>query len=125
MSGSVKILIVEDEVLIGMDLALTLEDAGFAVLGPFNAADKALHCLQTETPRFAVLDLNLGQGHTSEPVAEHLNARGIPFVFLTGYSASSHAVVKRFPDTPCLSKPADMTATVSLIEETVQPVSTR
>ena len=48
-------------------------------------ADAALELLAHTAPILGVLDINLGQGRTSEPVANALQARAIPFMFVTGY----------------------------------------
>lgn len=114
-----KVLIVEDEILIGMDLAISVEEAGFEVSGPYKSPEGALAALETETPDIGLLDLNLGRDQTSEKVAERLQAMGRPFIFLTGYSASSHPVVQRFAQAPCLSKPVNMAEIADLIEANV------
>ncbi|MGR3512044.1 MAG: response regulator [Paracoccaceae bacterium] len=103
-----SVLILEDETVVAMDIALSLEEAGFTVQGPFKTASKALASLENEQPAFGVLDLNLGNGETSEAVAARLADANCPFVFLTGYEASSHAVIRRFNHVSCISKPVDM-----------------
>lgn len=119
MNGSdpLTVLVVEDEMIVGMDIAMTLEDAGFTVAGPFKAPDRALAAIADAVPDFAILDLNLGRDLTSEPVAEALQARGCPFVFLTGYGAASHPVIRRFEDAECLSKPVDIPALVAMVKQ--------
>ena len=117
MSVRRKVLIVEDEVLIGMDLAFTIEEAGFDVSGPHKTCLMALQALDADPPDLAVLDLNLGRDETSEKVAERLQELGRPFVFLTGYSAASHPVAQRFPDARCLSKPVRMDAISAFLRE--------
>ena len=52
----------------------------------------------------AILDINLGDG-MAYPVADILAARGIPFVFVTGYEANT--VDERFSDVPVLQKPIE------------------
>lgn len=79
------ILVVEDEVLIGMELASELTDAGWEVVGPANTLDQAIR-LANDTPKLqaALLDVNL-HGHTVYPLAEALKGRGVPMIFCTGY----------------------------------------
>jgi CheY-like chemotaxis protein len=113
------VLIVEDEALIAMDLALSLESAGYAVLGPYKSADLALDALERERPDIALLDLNLGRGLTSEIVAERLRALNLPFVFLTGYAMSSHPVIERFSEAGCLSKPVSMPEVASMVSKSL------
>lgn len=100
------VLVVEDEIIVGMDLAVSLEDAGFAVLGPFASCDAALEALEGPDALSAgVLDINLGDGVTSAPIAETLRERGVPFVFLSGYTAGRNAIFEQFPEAPRISKP--------------------
>ena len=53
----------------------------------------------------ALLDVNLGGGRNSYPVADALASRGVPFAFVTGYG--SGGVLARYQDRPVLSKPVD------------------
>ena len=82
---SVRVLVVEDEFMIGLDIGQQLGDAGFEVVGPAPSVAKALRLVAEEGCDVAVLDVNLGC-ETSEPVAGQLRASGKPFVVLTGYS---------------------------------------
>jgi CheY-like chemotaxis protein len=79
------ILIVEDDALLALDLAQNLERAGYSVLGPAASASKALKLLTGHCCDAAILDVHLGRGETSEPVAQELRLRGIPFVTVTAY----------------------------------------
>ncbi|MFP4519757.1 MAG: response regulator [Oceanicaulis sp.] len=99
------VLVVEDEIIVGMDLAVSLEDAGFSVLGPFASCEAALDALNGADVRAGVLDINLGDGATSEPIAEHLRQAGVPFVFLSGYTAGRNKIFEAFPEAPRISKP--------------------
>lgn len=114
-----SVLVVEDEMTVGMDIAMTLEETGFVVHGPFKSAENALTALNEARPDFAILDLNLGNGQTSRDVAAHLSELGCPFVFLTGYGASSHPVIEEFGHAECISKPVDMGALEALIRTSV------
>ncbi|MGJ3230704.1 MAG: response regulator [Oceanicaulis sp.] len=104
---SEAVLVVEDEIIVGMDLAVSLEDAGFAVIGPYASCDEALAALDNgEKPvRAGVLDINLGEGVTSAPIASKLEELGVPFVFLSGYTAGRNKIFEQFPDAPRISKP--------------------
>ena len=74
-----KILIVEDEFIIALDLQLRFENWGWRVLGPAPDVASALQLLETERPSAALLDVNLGSELVT-PVAERLKACEIPFV---------------------------------------------
>jgi CheY-like chemotaxis protein len=80
-----RILLVEDEVLIAAEMEATLEDLGCRVVGPFSRVGQALDALEGEEVDAAVLDVNV-RGEMIFPVAEKLRARGVPIVFCTGYA---------------------------------------
>lgn len=83
-----KIFIVEDEALIAFEMADALEDLGFEVVGPSTHLDDALTMAKNQEFDVACLDVNLGRGKTSEPIARLLAERGIPYVYITAYEAS-------------------------------------
>lgn len=81
-----RILVVEDEPLLAMDLEAVLIDAGFAVIGPASGLEEALRRLHHETVvDGAVLDIAL-HGSFSFPIADALADRGIPFLFVSGHA---------------------------------------
>jgi DNA-binding response OmpR family regulator len=77
-------LIVEDESVIGMLIEDALAELGLATLGPITRVDAALPLARECPLAGAILDINLA-GTVVFPVAEALLARGIPFLFVTGY----------------------------------------
>jgi CheY-like chemotaxis protein len=97
-----RVLVVEDEQLIGLMLADVLEELGSAVLGPAATVSEAIALVEREPVTAALLDLNL-RGETVYPVADRLAAAGIPFVFITGYGHSQ--LVRRHAGVPVLTKP--------------------
>lgn len=103
--AGLRALIVEDEALIAMHIEDVLEERGLLIVGRFRNVADALACIDDAPPDIALLDVNLGEGMTSLPIAEHLSLRGVPFAFLTGYGQSG--VTERFPDAEVLSKPVD------------------
>jgi CheY-like chemotaxis protein len=80
-----RVLVLEDEPLIAMLLVDMLETAGCEVVGPAHDAEQALKLVAEKSIDLAVLDVNLGSGTTSAPVADFLKKLGIPFIFATGY----------------------------------------
>ena len=76
----------EDESLIAIDIEMTLESAGYSDVQVFHDAGSASDYLSAVRPRAALLDMNLGNGQTSVGIATHLDAAGVPFLFLTGYT---------------------------------------
>jgi CheY-like chemotaxis protein len=99
-----RILLVEDEMMVAWLVADMLGDLGCEVVGPAGHVDRALTMIATEIIDAAVLDLNLG-GVRSYPIADALTARGIPFVFATGYGEDS--VLDRYRLWPVLPKPVE------------------
>jgi len=79
-----RVLVVEDEVLVAWLLEDMLADLGCAVVGPAVSVKQALAMIDAEAIDVAVLDVNLN-GQLSYPIADALAARGVPFVFSTGY----------------------------------------
>jgi DNA-binding response OmpR family regulator len=98
-----RVLVVEDDALIALDIAHELADAGLEVIGPATSVAKALELVAANGCDVAVLDVNLGK-ETSAPVASELRKRGTPFIVLSGYSSEQHP--PELHGAPLLSKPA-------------------
>ena len=99
-----RLLLVEDEALTGMMMSDMLTDLGFEVIGPFARVDEAVAAAEREAFDAAVLDVNL-DGEMVYPVADVVAARGLPFVFVTGYGAEG--IDGRFAHVPVLQKPIE------------------
>lgn len=82
-----RILVVEDEALVAMQLEDMLGELGHEVAASCARLDEAVATAQTVVCDMAVLDINLA-GQKSFPVAEALKSRGVPFLFATGYGGS-------------------------------------
>jgi DNA-binding NtrC family response regulator len=80
-----KVLVVEDETLIALQIEEALEAIGCEVVGPFATVADALSNLRTGTPDAAILDMNLA-GEKSDRVAQALTALDVPFLYCTGYA---------------------------------------
>lgn len=88
-----KIFIVDDEAIIAFEMADALEDLGFEVVGPSTHLKDALSVAEQSDIDIACLDVNLGAGKTSEPIARVLRARNIPYVYITAYDANQVSFV--------------------------------
>jgi CheY-like chemotaxis protein len=97
-----RILIVEDEFLVGMDLAAQITDLGFTAIGPAGSLDDAMNLLNATLPDVALLDINM-HGHAVWPLAHECLSRGIPFVFVTAYLPED--VPEDLRHAPVLDKP--------------------
>ena len=107
-SGAAKrprVLVVEDEAMIRMLLEDMLGELGYIVAAQAARVEEALEAAKTAAFDVAILDINLN-GQTIVPVAEALDARGMPFVFATGYG--EHGLPEAFRDRPTLKKPFQM-----------------
>lgn len=101
-----RILIVEDEFLVADDIATSLEDLGYAVIGPVATVSEALGLVAGEPIDGVVLDANL-DGVSSAPVAAELTARGVPFIVVTGYGRLD-LPTSQLNDAPRVTKPCNM-----------------
>ena len=99
-----RILVVEDEFLIAMEVEDVLRALGAEVVGPFGRLAPALGAVQEEDIHGAVLDVRL-DGETSEEVAAVLVSRGLPVLLTTGYEAEQLPPVLRH--LPRIRKPFD------------------
>jgi two-component system, chemotaxis family, sensor kinase Cph1 len=99
------VLVVEDEALVAYLLETTIEDHGWACIGPVARVGSALALAddRTITIDAAVLDVNVA-GEAVWPVADALAARGVPMLFSTGYDRSG-LIPDRFAGAPVLGKP--------------------
>ena len=99
-----RIVLVEDEALVAIMMLDMLGELGFSVVGPMSNTSTALTAAKQGDFDCAILDLNLG-GEISYPVADELAARGLPFIFVTGYDRDG--VETRYSSVPLLQKPVD------------------
>ncbi len=99
-----RVLLVEDEALVAMMMRDILLELGLSVAGPFCTPAEAVAAARDDGVDAAILDVNLG-GELIYPVADALAARGVPFVFVTGYGAES--IDGRFAHVPILQKPIE------------------
>ena len=97
-----RVLVVEDETLIAVEIEETLRELGCVVVGAVGKLDAALRLAAEEALDAAILDVAIRGGHVF-PVAERLLARGVPFVLASGYG--DWALPETLRDQPRLTKP--------------------
>lgn len=115
---SLSALVVEDDYLLSIMIEDILTELGVAVVGPAMSLEDALPLAESAAMDFAMLDVNLGHGETSTPVAEKLRERGIPFAFLTGYGADGRPA--GFEDAKLVSKPFTFDTLAAAVRELVE-----
>jgi two-component SAPR family response regulator len=116
-----RILIVEDQFLLAMELELLLQHRGCLVLGPVPSIDHALALIDGDPPDVALLDVNL-KGKRATPIAAALRSLGVPFVLITGYSGSQLSEPE-LRDAPRIDKPVSSHALCRAMSEALEPAA--
>lgn len=116
MGARQKVLVVEDESLVAMLIEDMLLDLGYEVVAVAARLEQAMESARTVAADLAILDLNL-DGKRTDGVAEILRARGIPFMFATGYGAAG--VSGEWANVPVVQKPfqeSDLSAALAKLK---------
>jgi FOG: CheY-like receiver len=117
--AGLRVLVVEDEALLAVDLEMLLEEAGCEVLGPARSARRAFSLLEEAGPvDFALLDLTLGE-ERNDRLPDTLAAQGTPFAFLTGHVRA--CLPPRHRDAPLIQKPFREARLLAQIAELADP----
>jgi DNA-binding response OmpR family regulator len=101
--STARILLVEDDALIAMEMGERLADMGYAVIGPAATIEAAEAAFARERPDAALLDANLG-GRSSVDLGAALVAAGVPIAFCTGYEQIK-GLPPQLASVPVLTKP--------------------
>lgn len=109
------VLVAEDELIIGVDLCDTVEEAGFAVEGPYDTARSAIDAIERRKPDLAILDVRLDDGEVF-PLAERLMAANVPVIFHSGQVTPSE-VSDRYPQAMALAKPCPPNRIIATMRE--------
>lgn len=113
LSG-LRVLLVEDDVLVTMLLEDWLLEFGCAVVGPAATVDAATELVGGSAIDAALVDLQLDQGDGGYRIADALLARAIPIAFVTGYDAS--CLRDDYRAVPLLRKPFDSETLKAVLE---------
>jgi two-component SAPR family response regulator len=101
----IRVLVVEDEFFIALELETIIRNLGGTVAGPVAHLDAARTVIRQEKINCAILDVKL-DGNTSLPLADDLIASGLPVILVSGYDSAQ--LPNRFADTPKLGKPVSV-----------------
>lgn len=112
-----RVMVVEDELLIAMLIEDTLMDEGCAIVGPYTNLAAAMAAATTATVDLALLDVNL-RGEKVYPVGDLLEARGIPFLLLSGYGPD--AVPANRSHWKAISKPFEIGELITRLIDTIR-----
>jgi ActR/RegA family two-component response regulator len=119
MLQGLPVLIVEDEQMLAMDLAMAVEDLDGRAIGPVATVKEAFALLETEAVSAAILDANLLDGDVT-PLAIELVGKAVPFVVHTG-TGLPPALAAQHPDLPVIMKPARATTVLAALLQQVSP----
>ncbi len=109
-----RILVVEDNFIMALDLSQLVEELGGAVVGPAGRLDEGMALAQSNDLDGAILDVNLDGANTFN-LADGLLAGNVPVIFATGYD--SKTLPDRFVDAPKLSKPFNLDTVKKAIQK--------
>jgi signal transduction histidine kinase/DNA-binding response OmpR family regulator len=111
-----RLLVIEDEPLIGLDFADILERAGAKVGPPIGSEREALQIIERGSFDGALLDANL-RGCSADKIAAALTRRHVPFVFVTGYGREG--LPASFSEAPVLAKPVSAQQLLDTVTGTI------
>ncbi len=112
----VRVLVVEDDAILLMELEMILRDAGADVVGACRTVKDALAIVHNKPVAVAVLDVRIG-GDTIAPVVRQLSKHGTPFLFYTGQLGRDPALAE-WPGCRIVAKPAPGRTIVAAVAET-------
>ena len=117
-----RILIVEDEALLAMDLQTTLEQLGYETPQIATTGNEAMEKAARERPDVALMDVNIHGGMDGIEAARRLNSEfGISIIFMTGYSDEDiRARGKTVKHSAILTKPLNIAKLKSAIESAIR-----
>lgn len=100
-----RILVVEDEPMLALDIVLQIEEHNGIVIGPVASLDQGMRALEDERPDACILNIRLG-ADLSYALADTLLAQRIPFIFASSEQRAD--IPDRFDGVPLHAKPIEM-----------------
>ena len=113
-----KVLVVEDEFIIALDVSETVKDLGYALEGPYADKADAFHAIEEDLPDCAILDVFTADGEVY-PLADALTEAGVPIIFHSGHVSPSE-VRQRYPEAWACAKPCPPDKLIDVLQEAVE-----
>ena len=110
-----RVLVAEDELIVGHDLCQTVSEAGFLVEGPFDDLSSAMLAYQKNKPDIAILDVQLCDGIVY-PLAEQMISENVEVIFHSGYLTPSE-LAERFPRARAMPKPCPPAEVIHKVQQ--------
>ena len=110
-----KVLVVEDEFIIALDLSETVKDLGYRIEGPYAGNQDAFEGMGEEMPDLAILDVFTADGEVY-PLADKLSAAGVPIIFHSGHVPPDE-VKALYPDAQACAKPCPPDRIIGALQE--------
>ena len=112
-----KVLVVEDEFIIALDLSETVKDLGYELEGPFAGNKDAFEAIEDAMPDLAILDVFTADGEVY-PLADKLSKAGVPIIFHSGH-VPPEEVRNRYPEAQACAKPCPPNQLIDMVQEAV------
>ena len=110
-----RVLVAEDELIVGHDLCQTVSEAGYLVEGPFDHLSAAMLAYQKNKPDIAILDVQLCDGIVY-PLAERMMAENVEVIFHSG-QLTPREVAERFPRARAMTKPSPPAEVIHAVQQ--------
>lgn len=114
-----RVLVVEDNFLIGEFMRQILDGLDYVVVGPVPTLGEALLAIETVDLDGALIDVQIGD-ETAAPAAEELASRGVPFILTTG-RGSRAGLPAVLANAPLLAKPFEVWQLEAMVAAMFQP----
>jgi CheY-like chemotaxis protein len=113
-----RVLVVEDQCAVALDLCESLDREGASVVGPASTVEDALQMLESSRPDVAVLDIQL-RGGLVYPVADRLEELGVPYLFTS--ACEPHEIPEHYRRAPRFDKPTRLSSVIAAIGDQIAP----
>lgn len=110
-----RVLIMEDDFIVGLDMVEQVKVIGLAVDGPYATLAEGQAAAKAAKPDLAILDIGLTDGDVF-PLAETLTESGIPIIFHSGHP-ESNTLAERFPEAHFCAKPCPPNIILDILAE--------